>query len=68
MKRGRTKTDQQYLADILKLMSSQYDKKVKALKAASLKQTVLFHPETCNTFKIILTGRPSEFDFNFSSI
>ncbi|KAM3715908.1 DNA primase DnaG [Dirofilaria immitis] len=45
MKRGRTKTDQQYLADILKLMSSQYDKKAKALKAASLKQTVLFRPQ-----------------------
>ncbi|KAL4003234.1 hypothetical protein ACH3XW_6765 [Acanthocheilonema viteae] len=46
MKRGRTKTDQQYLADILKLVSSQYDKKFKALKAASLKQTVLFRPKT----------------------
>ncbi|VDK79936.1 unnamed protein product [Litomosoides sigmodontis] len=48
MKRGRTKTDQQYLADILKLMSGQYDKKVKALKVASLKQTVLFRPETAD--------------------
>ncbi|VIO92229.1 SNF2 family N-terminal domain containing protein [Brugia malayi] len=46
MKRGRTKTDQQYLADILKLMSNQYDKKAKALRAASLKQTVLFYPKT----------------------
>uniref|UniRef100_A0A0R3RQ39 Myb-like domain-containing protein n=1 Tax=Elaeophora elaphi TaxID=1147741 RepID=A0A0R3RQ39_9BILA len=48
MKRGRTKTDQQYLADILKLMSGQYDKKAKALKAASLKQTALFRPKKTN--------------------
>ncbi|VDN04971.1 unnamed protein product [Thelazia callipaeda] len=39
MKRGRTKTDQQYFADIVQLLSSEFDKKAKALKMASLKQT-----------------------------
>lgn len=52
MKRGRTKTDQQYSADILKLMSNQYDKKVKALRAASVKQTIPFRPIASNIFEI----------------
>lgn len=69
MKRGRTKTDQQYLADILKLMSSQYDKKAKALKAAALKQTVLFRPKISKISQIIfaenLEAHPVQFSFLF---